>query len=407
MRTIPPALLCVTALLCAALAQDKQPDDPDKAAEAETKALATQAYFVLRENCWPCHGEPGKKAYGETVPLDWILDYDQLIKTKTVVAGSAKESRLIYIIAVEGKMPRAFDEHGRPGIEAELPEPDLQILIDWVKASAPKWPDPEFTHEWINRASWPENARLFATHLGLMALQEGEPMLQLKEGRWVALPHALEGSVLDTAVEADATWLLLESKEGVVLQRLDAAGLKEIPMPDWKAPKRVALVPGANIGLIGSFDHNSPQDRLELWTLVDGTWGKTASFDEPDQWLPVRYARSAAGQLLALATRRTGMAGWAMLQRTGEGADAGWEVLAQIGGTGTPGMGSMGPGGEALVLLGGELHQYQTDKKKWQPLKVGRSMGPFTWQASEKAWYQAGSALQKLTPWREAAAKDD
>jgi hypothetical protein len=407
MRTILPALLCVTALLCAALAQDKQPADPAKAAEAETKALATQAYFVLRENCWPCHGEPGKKAYGETVPLDWILDYDQLIKTKTVVPGSAKESRLIYIIAVEGKMPRRFDEHGRPGIEAELPEPDLQILIDWVKAGAPKWTEPDFTHEWVNAASWPQDARLIATHLGLLALPDGEPMQQLKDGKWQELPFTAKGTVLGSLPVGEVTWLLVATEKGTVLQQLDATGLREVPLPAWKSPKRVALVPGANIGVIGSFDHKSPQDKLEHWTLVDGTWSKTATFDEPDQWLPVSYSRNEAGQLLALATLRTGMAGWAMLQRTGEGSDADWEVLAQISGIGTPGMGSMAPGGEALVLLGGELYGYQADKNKWQPMTVGRSKGQFTWHTSEKAWYQAGSALQKLVPWREAAAKED
>ena len=107
----------------------------------EDEKLAARAYTVLRDNCWGCHGEPGKEAFGETAPIDWILDYDKLIETMTVVPGSAGKSRLIYIIAVEGKMPREFDEDGLPSIESELPEGDLQTLIDWIKAGAPRWKD--------------------------------------------------------------------------------------------------------------------------------------------------------------------------------------------------------------------------------------------------------------------------
>lgn len=107
----------------------------------EGELLAQRAYTVLRDNCWGCHGEPGKEAFGETSPLDWILDYDKLIETMTVIPGSVGKSRLIYIIAVEGKMPREFDEDGMPSIEGELSEQDLQTLIDWVKADAPRWKD--------------------------------------------------------------------------------------------------------------------------------------------------------------------------------------------------------------------------------------------------------------------------
>ncbi|MBZ0135730.1 MAG: hypothetical protein K8I27_05105 [Planctomycetes bacterium] len=108
-------------------------------APPENDELAGRAYTVLRDNCWGCHGEPGKEAFGETAPIDWILDYDKLIETMTVVPGSAGKSRLIYVIAVEGKMPRKFDDDGLPSIEGELSEQDLQTLIDWVKADAPRW----------------------------------------------------------------------------------------------------------------------------------------------------------------------------------------------------------------------------------------------------------------------------
>jgi len=108
----------------------------------EDEKLAARAYTVLRDNCWHCHGEPGKEAFGETVPIDWILDYDKLIETNTVIPGSAGKSRLVYIIAVEGKMPREFDKDGLPSIEGEMSQPDLQTLIDWIKAGAPRWREP-------------------------------------------------------------------------------------------------------------------------------------------------------------------------------------------------------------------------------------------------------------------------
>lgn len=137
MRSTLLACLALAALL-AACAADRLPA-PRAAAPAPVNELAQRAHDVLRRNCWGCHGQPGKKAYGETTPLDWILDYEKLIETRTVVPGHPGKSRLIYITAVEGKMPRAFDEKGAPSIEAELSEADQQTLIDWIKEGAPRW----------------------------------------------------------------------------------------------------------------------------------------------------------------------------------------------------------------------------------------------------------------------------
>ena len=144
MRSVALLLVLGGVSLLAACASDRLPspraEQPEPAVVYEpVNGLAQRAYAVLRENCWGCHGEPGKEAYGETAPLDWILDYDKLIETKTVVPGSARESRLIYITAVMGKMPREFDAQGIPSIEGELTEADQQTLIDWVKEGAPRW----------------------------------------------------------------------------------------------------------------------------------------------------------------------------------------------------------------------------------------------------------------------------
>lgn len=95
---------------------------------------------MLRSRCWGCHGEPGKRAYGETGAVDWILDYDKLIDYSLVIPGKPGKSRLVYITAVEGKMPRAFDENGIPSLADSLTDAEQQVLIDWVKAGAPRWP---------------------------------------------------------------------------------------------------------------------------------------------------------------------------------------------------------------------------------------------------------------------------
>lgn len=148
------AFLALACAVTIALAQDEPAPEPKpqpapkELTQAEKDALATRAYFVLRNRCWGCHGEPGKTAYGETVALDWILDYDKLVEAKLVIPGKVKESRLIYLTTL-GKMPREFDENGKPSKEGELPEAEQKALIEWVKAGAPKWPKIEYEMEWV------------------------------------------------------------------------------------------------------------------------------------------------------------------------------------------------------------------------------------------------------------------
>lgn len=149
------AMLAFACAVTIALAQDDPAPEPapepkpaKELTQAEKDALATRAYFVLRNRCWGCHGEPGKTAFGETVALDWILDYDKLVAAKLVIPGKVKESRLIYLTTL-GKMPREFDAEGKPSKEGELPEAEQKALVDWVKAGAPKWPKVEYEMEWV------------------------------------------------------------------------------------------------------------------------------------------------------------------------------------------------------------------------------------------------------------------
>ncbi len=134
MRLTLLAIACFGALAAACASAPPGP------APAPERTLEQQAFDVLRSRCWGCHGEPGKQAFGETGPVDWILDYDKLIDYRLVVPGKPGKSRLVYITDVEGKMPRAFDENGIPSLADSLSDEEQQILIDWVKAGAPRWP---------------------------------------------------------------------------------------------------------------------------------------------------------------------------------------------------------------------------------------------------------------------------
>lgn len=205
------ALLALACAVTIALAQDDPAPEPapepkpaKELSQAEKDALSTRAYFVLRNRCWGCHGEPGKTAYGETVALDWILDYEKLVAAKLVIPGKVKESRLIYLITL-GKMPREFDAEGKPSKEGELPEAEQTALIEWVKAGAPKWPEMTFTHEWVPLAAplWPQ-ARVFESHQGVLCMGLDNNVLRaavLKDGRWQELADQATGM---TALPEDA-----------------------------------------------------------------------------------------------------------------------------------------------------------------------------------------------------------
>ena len=117
---------------------EPEPDQPSGPLSQRELDLANRAYTIIRENCWGCHGEPGRPAYGETVPLDWILEYDRLLEHKLVIPNSAGKSRLIRITLL-GDMPRAYDERGLPSKRALLDTDLIDELIEWINAGAPRW----------------------------------------------------------------------------------------------------------------------------------------------------------------------------------------------------------------------------------------------------------------------------
>jgi hypothetical protein len=96
--------------------------------------LAPQAYEILRQNCYECHGQNPAKIAKKLNVLDHslLLDSDRRI----VVPGKPQDSRLIQRIA-DGSMPLEEEEKRLP----RLTEEQLTVLNDWILGGAPEPPE--------------------------------------------------------------------------------------------------------------------------------------------------------------------------------------------------------------------------------------------------------------------------
>jgi len=133
------AAVMMCAGLVPALAQKKSPK-PDAGAEA-----AGKVYTLLKDNCYSCHGEPGKKVYGERGQLNYILDHTKLVE-KLVNKDKPEDSKL-YTECNDGSMPKLVDPTGKVRGSKKLPQADIDLLLTWIKAGAPAWPDPNAAPE--------------------------------------------------------------------------------------------------------------------------------------------------------------------------------------------------------------------------------------------------------------------
>ena len=132
------ALLMVTCFAAACTAtqeSSKQPEPRRNWTETEKADLAKGVHSLLKEQCYVCHGEAGKKVYGK---IDFILDHDKLVKSDLVKLDKPEESEL-YTECEKGSMPRKFDENGKPKIKAPLSAQQNEMILNWIKAGAPKW----------------------------------------------------------------------------------------------------------------------------------------------------------------------------------------------------------------------------------------------------------------------------
>ncbi len=132
-RAILLLCACAAALFTTLSQVSAEPSDKEKL------ELANKVYALLKDKCYSCHGEAGKKAMGKVDgdAFNWVLDYDKLVATR-LLAANDEESEL-YTSMKTGSMPR---ETGNTRKRVKLPQEDIDLVLKWIQAGAPKW-DPD------------------------------------------------------------------------------------------------------------------------------------------------------------------------------------------------------------------------------------------------------------------------
>lgn len=142
MRTLGLGLLAILATISALLSNGApvaaEPTDKEKS------EMAAKVYTLLKDKCAPCHGAEAKKVMGKKGTLNYILDYDKLISEKLIDTKSPEKSALYEEIS-EGNMPRELDKDGKPKTKKKLAQAEIDLVLNWLKAGAPKWAAPS---EW-------------------------------------------------------------------------------------------------------------------------------------------------------------------------------------------------------------------------------------------------------------------
>lgn len=136
MRTLGLGLLAILAATCALLSNGA----PVSAAptDKEKSEMAAKVYTLLKDKCASCHGADAKKVMGKKGTLNYILDYDKLISEKLIDTASPEKSPLYEEIS-EGNMPRELDKDGKPTTKKKLAQAEIDLVLNWIKAGAPKW----------------------------------------------------------------------------------------------------------------------------------------------------------------------------------------------------------------------------------------------------------------------------
>lgn len=114
---------------------DVPPPTNKEYTEAEKTQLANDIRDVIKDRCWGCHGEPGKKAFGN---FDYALDYDKLAASDHVDLKNPEKSE-VYDLVASGNMPRKMNEDGKPKLKDPLPKAVADRLLEWLRAGAPRW----------------------------------------------------------------------------------------------------------------------------------------------------------------------------------------------------------------------------------------------------------------------------
>ncbi|CAG0960913.1 putative serine/threonine-protein kinase PkwA [Planctomycetaceae bacterium] len=195
MRTLGLSLLALLATTFAFLSNGgpvaAEPTDKEKS------EMAAKVYALLKDKCASCHSADAKVVFGKKGTLNYILDYDKLISEKLIDTKSPEKSEL-YTELSEGNMPRELDKDGKPKTKKKLAQADIDLVLNWIKAGAPRWPlsassaialegheekvtavtfSPDGKH--VLTGSWDKTARLWnaATGKEIRKLEQPEPML--------------------------------------------------------------------------------------------------------------------------------------------------------------------------------------------------------------------------------------
>lgn len=136
MRTLGLGLLAILATTFVLLSNGApvaaEPTDKEKS------EMAAKVHTLLKDKCASCHGADAKKVMGKKGTLNYILDYDKLISEKLIDTASPEKSPLYEEIS-EGNMPRELDKDAKPKTKKKLAQAEIDLVLNWLKAGAPKW----------------------------------------------------------------------------------------------------------------------------------------------------------------------------------------------------------------------------------------------------------------------------
>ena len=157
--------------------QDPAPAPPSAAQQASADELARQAYAILKQNCFECHGAP--KESGLDLRTEAGLQAGGR-GGKVVVAHKPAESRLYKAIMHDGNLQM-------PDGKDQLPESDRDVIKRWIESGA-------------SLAAVPEAVGPVNPDAAILARREERPITDEERNYWAfKIP-------VRPAVRVDGTW---------------------------------------------------------------------------------------------------------------------------------------------------------------------------------------------------------
>ena len=319
-------LLCAcAATLCTTLSQFSA-----QASEKEKLEMANKVYALLKDKCYSCHGEAGKKAMGKVDgdPFSWVLDYDKLVATK-LLAPNDEESEL-YTLMKSGSMPR---DPSNTRKRMKLPQEDIDMVLKWIKAGAPKWdPDakslPAPTVAWTDLKLKGPDARTGA-HMcegpnNTVVLYGGKTAAGwvretwvFADGAWSQAAPKTQIMFENTAMGTNSRGMAYDRKRGVVVLFDMLIGPWVWDGKDWKQEKPDnnpaasghAFAYSETLGamvLFGGQSFEEDKDVNDTWTYDGKAWTKLTLAQAPEARRNAAMAWSPASKALVLYGGKSG-----------------------------------------------------------------------------------------------------